>query len=83
MKILSITERGEDIVVLTNNANRPEFVYPIGRFPDLKSLNKEIHKSQMKEAERHAKLLSKKSKLMNDYNKEKENDEYMEMIVNA
>jgi hypothetical protein len=77
MKILDIVERDGKIVVSTNNAARPEFVYPVGRFDDLVSLQKEIDKSRMFEAERESKRLFKVKKLKDAFGIRRAKEELM------
>ncbi len=45
MKILSYTEVGEYLHVLTDNPGRPVFVYPVHRFGSLGNLQLEIERS--------------------------------------
>ena len=67
MKILSIEERENKIVVTTDNKSRSEFVYSIDRFKDLVSLEREIEKSIIFEFKRNLKKRFKFDKVKKEH----------------
>ena len=79
MKIKDIVEKNSMIIIKTNNASRPDFVYPIDKFDTLISLEKEINKSRMNEAEKYSKKLFKVNKLKNDFEWKKIIDKLLEV----
>ena len=60
---------GETIRVLTDHAPRPEFVYPMDKFPNRAALEAEIIKSIMQENIRNTLSLAKKEQVENDLKK--------------
>lgn len=70
MKILSIEEEEDNIRVVTNNPNRPEFIYKKDKFNDFNSLLKEIKKSVKLEKKREDKRSFKVKKVKDDFEKE-------------
>lgn len=71
MIILSITEVGDQLVIVTDNESRPEFVYPSDKFSDYASLVREINKSISCEAARLAKKAARLGNVLNSFNGDK------------
>lgn len=59
MKILSYTVKNNMIKIITDNPNRPDFVYDIDKFKNIEQLEVEINKSI--EAERNRNLKNSNS----------------------
>ena len=74
MKILSIEESNDMLKVLTDNPDRSMFVYKADKFPDFKSLEKEIKKSIKLEEKRKLKK-EKNSNAKKEFDKLK--DEFL------
>lgn len=71
MKILSIKEDGDMIIVLTDNKSRDTFVYPKSRFKDLNLLKTELCKSLTLEGTRLKRDNDNFKKLVSSFDDEK------------
>ena len=68
MKILSYNIEGNMIRVVTDNKDRPEFVYFHDKFSNIEQIEKEINKSILIENALNAKKVNKLTNLTNDLN---------------
>ena len=71
MKIIDIIEEEAKFRFITDNPERPEFVYRKNKFKDLKDAVKEIEKSINLEKSKKEKIKVKIDKVKDDWEKEK------------
>lgn len=66
MRILSYSQEGDYVRVVTDNPGRPEFVYSAYSFPSIASLSLEIERSIARESSRKSDRQSKLSFLSSE-----------------